>query len=465
MNAPTTKLHAESADGCRKLNWMLLRRLTPSGGSLRRSTTGHLAASAVATSASSFLVAKAVAVTGGPVQVGVLAAFMGTASLIVALGNVGMPYVFPTQLTAELTTGMWLKASAVVAGASLIMTGCAISLLLTTPIVSLVTGGRGSSTGLVLSASVYGVATLALLNINAAAAQVTSGKHAALNNAVSYSLIAVIAAALVATASAPVEVAMGFGALGALCYLTIAWLRLTVVVAKRSPRAASATDFKAWAFLRKGLGTWGSTVLPGVAWSVVPLFVVASSGLGNAGMFRASLTIGMLLVTFGNVWVAYLTFPQLIRASGMSPAEAQVMNRARQRHLLVLLPMAAVLVAASPLLLILLYAPEFASAWALVPLTAGYAIVQVAVESNLAVFKAKTVILPQTITTSLQAVTLLCLVLSGTAVEAPLWCFAGALTVSALVGLAVSELLLMRSHSPSICFPNRCLSQPSEPQV
>lgn len=437
------------------MNWTLRRRLGSSGGSLLRSSTGYLAAAAAATSASSFLVAKVVAVTGGPAEVGVLAAFMGAASLIVALGNVGMPYVFPTQLTAELTTRVWLKASAVVALASLAMTVTATGLLMVTPIVDLATGGRGSSTGLVLSASVYGVATLALLNVNAATAQITGGKHSALNNAVSYAAIAVVASVLVAAASLPVEVAMGVAALVALCYLTIVWLQLTVVVARRSREAVPVTHFSSMALLKKGLGTWVTTVLPGVAWAAVPLVVVASLGLADGGMFRASLTIGMLLVTLGNVWVAYLTFPQLIRATGMPAQEARVMKRARQRHLLVLLPMAAILVAASPLLLVLLYSPEFEPAWALVPLTAGYAVIQVAVEVNLALFKSKSEIRLQMISTSLQAVTLLCLLVMGTFVQVPLWFFAGSLTISALVGLLVSELQLMRSDSPSICFPNR----------
>lgn len=420
----------------------------------------------MATSASSFLVAKAVAVTGGVVEVGVLAAFMGVASLIVALGNLGMPYVFPTQLTAGLTTRVWLQASAVVALASLVMAVTATGLLMVTPIVDLTSGGRGSSTGLVLSASVYGVTTLALLNVNAATAQIKGGKHSALNNAASYAAVAVVAVLLVSAAKVPVEVAMGVGALVALCYLTIVWLHLTVVVARRSPEALPVTDFSSMALLKNGLGTWLTTVLPGVVWAAVPLVVVASLGLAEGGMFRASLTIGMLLVTLGNVWVAYLTFPQLIRASANPGQEAQVMKRARQRHLMVMLPMAAVLIAASPLLLVLLYSPEFKPAWVLVPLTAGYAFVQVAVEANYAIFKSKTAIRRQMISTSFQAGTLLCLLVAGTDVHASLWYFAGSLTISALVGLLVSELQLMRIGSPSICFPKRgrlSSSYPGEP--
>lgn len=437
------------------MNWTLLRRRNSSGGSLIRSSTSYLAAAAAATSASSFLVAKAVAVTGGVVEVGVLAAFMGVASLIVALGNLGMPYVFPTQLTAGLTTRVWLQASAVVALASLVMAATATGLLMVTPIVDLTSGGRGSSTGLVLWASVYGVATLALLNVNAATAQIKGGKHSALNNAASYAAIAVVAVLLVSAAKVPVEVAMGVAALVALCYLTIVWLHLTVVVVRRPPEALPVTDFSSMALLKNGLGTWLTTLLPGVVWAAVPLVVVASLGLAEGGMFRASLTIGMLLVTLGNVWVAYLTFPQLIRASANPGQEAQVLKRAGQRHLLVLLPMAAVLIAASPLLLVLLYSSEFEPAWVLVPLTAGYAFVQVAVEVNYAIFKSKTAIRRQMIGTSLQAGTLLCLLVAGIAVHAPLWYFTGSLTISALVGLVVSELQLMRFGSPSICVPKR----------
>jgi len=156
------------------------------------------------------------------------------------------------------------------------------------------------------------------------------------------------------------------------------------------------------------------------------------------------------LVTVGNPWVAYDTFPKLAEAYESDDDIGPLIRTARKRLLLRLGPLALVLVLAGPLLMVTFYSQEFAVAAYLLPLTVTFALLQVGSQVGQGVLKARHDIRSQLWTQLAPALLLLLMVLAAATWAPRSWGMAVALVGYGVALFLSVEFCLWRSATPSL---------------
>ena len=358
---------------------------------LRSPLTRLLIASGSATLASLAL-AKYVAVTSGTVGVGILSAFLGSASVLVSLANLGLPWVLPTLVSGKPRPVTLIRLS--IAIQMLVVAAVFFWVALASMASAFeIFHGSYAEGSVVIWAGFSAAGTLSVLCISAVSSRLEGARVAARQTGVGAIVGAIVTITLLwSHAVTHLPQAIGLGGLSAFFYAAIEWCLLASRL-RRHRNVAQTENSNSIStvesLLKKGLQTWAAALPVGIAWGLFPMLTLWLLGGENAGIFRAGLTIGMLLVTIGNPWVAYVTFPGLAECKlrGLDPGET--IRRARRRSVYYLGSLALILVLLSPILLWVFYAPEFVPATLYVPLMVTYGLLQVGSQVGQSVLKVR----------------------------------------------------------------------------
>lgn len=285
------------------------------------------------------------------VNLGVVVFSLGlnTSGIQAVAAAVDDPSLFPRVRAALLRGSGWLG----VAGIAMVIAGGLLW--------ALVSGGRGPSLliilalGLTVGAMVVSGAQLALLNgvgrirtlaiSNSLGAAIGTGATAlCLGVSDDIALVAALAAAPVATAACT------------------SWF----VYRSREPRQARV-GFRAWRPEFRGMATLGGMVMAGLLVTngvqlVVRLWIESRYGLAAAGHFQASWTITTLYVGFVLTALAAEYFPRISGEATHTGSLNRSVDMQIRIALLLAGPVLLIMIVLAPVVLNVLYSPEFLSA-------------------------------------------------------------------------------------------------------
>ena len=416
---------------------------------LRRYVKGPTFVISFATTASvgsAYLVSKVTALTQGPVGVGILGAALGLISLMLGIGQFGIPGALPAAIRRDRSRSVALRALAGTSVLTLMLvlaTGSAILIL------GVVRIGLPDSTSvtqvvwLTFTAAVGLEAIIVTVLLSIFVGPKTSSVVGMCTVLVSSAATSMV---LAFRHEISIPEALGVGGIAGLVTLGFGAIGLVTL-----PHFSQDPDDPfSWArFARLAVTIWSGSVGSGIAFALFPLLALVGLGAAGAGLLKAAMSIGIGVFYLGSGWMQAHYYPSLAREAHREKATAHIVAECRGRALQILLPVAIIVAITAPIIVRLLYTRQFSGAALAIGVFAFASLIRVMTAVNVAVSNAHRKMGALAVTEWSFAAFLVAGTVFAVSARASLNWYLTAFSIATMSSFLISEIALIRVGLPS----------------